>query len=211
MLVGAADVRRFIERYADLIDEHADELTELDAAIGDADHGINMRRGMHAVRERLPGAETPEAVLKSVATTLISKVGGAAGPLYGTAFLRASAAVAGKETLNEADLVALFAAALAGLRQRGGAQAQDKTMIDAFAPAVDALAAAVAQGVDGHGALEAARNAAHAGSDATIDLVARKGRASYLGERERGHRDPGSWSTALLFDAAAATLGGPVQ
>ena len=166
---------------------------------------------MHAVRERLPGAETPEAVLKSVATTLISKVGGAAGPLYGTAFLRASAAVAGKETLNEADLVALFAAALAGLRQRGGAQAQDKTMIDAFAPAVAALAAAVAQGVDGHGALEAARNAAHAGSAATIDLVARKGRASYLGERARGHRDPGSWSTALLFDAAAATLGGPVQ
>jgi dihydroxyacetone kinase-like protein len=149
---------------------------------------------------------TPGAVLKTVATTLISKVGGASGPLYGTAFLRAAAAAGTKESLEDADLVALFAAALEGVRQRGGAQAGDKTMVDAFEPAVEALETALAQGQGRGAALEAAREAAHAGSDATIDLVARKGRASYLGERARGHRDPGSLSTALLFDAAAETL-----
>jgi dihydroxyacetone kinase-like protein len=204
----ASDLRRFVERFADLIEQHADELTELDAAIGDADHGINMRRGARAVREKLSVTDetTPGALLKTVATTLISKVGGASGPLYGTAFLRAATAVGDKQELEDADLVELFAAALEGLRQRGGAQLGDKTMIDAFSPAVDALQAAVAEGKPRKDALEAARVAAHAGSDATIDIVARKGRASYLGERARGHRDPGSFSTALLFDAAASSL-----
>ena len=206
-MVVAADMRRFVERFAELIEQNADTLTELDAAIGDADHGINMRRGVRAVGERLAEEQTtPGAVLKTVATTLISKVGGASGPLYGTAFLRAAAAAGTKESLEDADLVALFAAALEGVRQRGGAQAGDKTMVDAFEPAVEALETALAQGQGRGAALEAAREAAHAGSDATIDLVARKGRASYLGERARGHRDPGSLSTALLFDAAAETL-----
>lgn len=205
-LVTAVDTRRFVERFAELIEQNADTLTELDAAIGDADHGINMRRGVRAVGERLGEEPTPGAVLKNVATTLISKVGGASGPLYGTAFLRAAAAAGTKESLDDADLLALFAAALEGVRQRGGAQPGDKTMVDAFEPAVEALEAALAQGQGRRAALEAARDAAHAGSDATIDLVARKGRASYLGERARGHRDPGSLSTALLFDAAAETL-----
>jgi len=205
-LVTAVDTRRFVERFAELIEQNADTLTELDAAIGDADHGINMRRGVRAVGERLGEEPTPGAVLKNVATTLISKVGGASGPLYGTAFLRAAAAAGTKESLDDADLLALFAAALEGVRQRGGAQPGDKTMVDAFEPAVEALEAALAQGQGRRAALEAAREAAHAGSDATIDLVARKGRASYLGERARGHRDPGSLSTALLFDAAAETL-----
>jgi len=204
--VTAVDTRRFVERFAELIEQNADTLTELDAAIGDADHGINMRRGVRAVGERLGEEPTPGAVLKNVATTLISKVGGASGPLYGTAFLRAAAAAGTKESLDDADLLALFAAALEGVRQRGGAQPGDKTMVDAFEPAVEALEAALAQGQGRRAALEAARDAAHAGSDATIDLVARKGRASYLGERARGHRDPGSLSTALLFDAAAETL-----
>ena len=205
--VTAVDTRRFVERFAELIEQNADTLTELDAAIGDADHGINMRRGVRAVGERLAEEQTtPGAVLKTVATTLISKVGGASGPLYGTAFLRAAAAAGTKESLEDADLVALFAAALEGVRQRGGAQPGDKTMVDAFEPAVEALETALAQGQGRGAALEAAREAAHAGSDATIDLVARKGRASYLGERARGHRDPGSLSTALLFDAAAETL-----
>jgi dihydroxyacetone kinase-like protein len=207
-MVVAADMRRFVERFAELIEQNADTLTELDAAIGDADHGINMRRGVRAVLERLGDEPTPGAVLKTVATTLISKVGGASGPLYGTAFLRASAAAGSKESLDDADLAALFSAALEGLRQRGGAQAEDKTMIDAFAPAVGAFETALAQGHPRKDALQAARSAAYAGSDATIDLVARKGRASYLGERSRGHRDPGSFSTALLFDAAASTLSG---
>ena len=208
ILIDATAMRRVIERYADLIEENADLLTELDSAIGDADHGANMRRGLTAARERLAAAAppTPEAVLKAVASAFISKTGGASGPLYGTAFLRAASAVAGKETLEKDDVAGLFHAALDGLRQRGQAQLGDKTMIDAFAPAVEALEAALAAGAALPDALEAARAGAYAGSDATVELVARKGRASYLGARSAGHRDPGSWSTALLFDAAASSL-----
>jgi dihydroxyacetone kinase-like protein len=207
---NAASVRRFIEQFALLIDQHALELTELDAAIGDGDHGINMRRGMRAVIERLPAeGSAPDVLLKSVATSLISKVGGASGPLYGTAFMRASKAVAGKEVLEPADVGALFRAALQGVFDLGKAVHADKTMVDAFAPAVDVLQSSLENGKSIADALAAAKSAAQAGSDATIDLVARKGRASYLGERARGHRDPGSASTALLFAAAADTLGAP--
>jgi phosphoenolpyruvate---glycerone phosphotransferase subunit DhaL len=202
--VDGAAVRRFVERYATLIDERKDELTELDAAIGDADHGINMQRGMQAARERLPADGSPEAVLKAVATALISKVGGASGPLYGTAFLRAGSAVAGKTTLGPDDVAAFFRAALEGIVARGHAELGDKTMVDSFAPAVDALAASLQDGTSLSLALARAHEAAAGGSDATIPLVARKGRASYLGERARGHRDPGSLSTTLLFEAAEA-------
>ena len=206
----AGSVRRCIEEFALLVDQHAQELTELDAAIGDADHGINMQRGMRAVLERLPADGcAPDVLLKSVATSLISKVGGASGPLYGTAFLRASKAVAGKAELEPADVGALFRAALQGVVELGKAARNDKTMVDAFEPAVDALQGAIENGNSIAAALAAAKSAAQAGSDATIDLVARKGRASYLGERARGHRDPGSASTALLFAAAADTLGAP--
>ena len=209
-MTDAAAVRRFIERFAVLIDKHARELTELDAAIGDADHGINMQRGIRAVLERLPeNGAAPDALLKSVATSLISKVGGASGPLYGTAFLRAATAVAGKAQLEPADVGAMFAAALGGVRERGKAERGDKTMVDAFEPAVTALQDGVATGQPLALALAAAKAAAQKGSDATIDIVARKGRASYLGERARGHRDPGSASTVLLFTAAAETLGTP--
>ncbi len=207
--VDSATLRRFVERYAVLIDERKDELTELDAAIGDADHGANMQRGMQAARERLPAEGTPEALLRAVATALISKVGGASGPLYGTAFLRAGAAVAGKATLGASDVEALFRAALEGVVARGHAELGDKTMVDAFSPAVDALGAALGRGSTLSAALAEAREAAARGSDATIPLIARKGRASYLGERARGHRDPGSLSTTLLFEAAAETLGDP--
>jgi dihydroxyacetone kinase-like protein len=204
----ADSVRRFIEEFASLIDQHALELTELDAAIGDADHGINLQRGMRAVVERLPAdGAAPDVLLKSVGTSLISKVGGASGPLYGTAFLRASKAVAGKAELEPADVGALFRAALQGVVDLGKAARNDKTMVDAFEPAVDALQGSIEQGNSIADALAAAKSAAQAGSDATIDLIARKGRASYLGERARGHRDPGSASTALLFAAAADTLG----
>ncbi len=207
-MTNAARLGSFVLAYADLIRQHRDELTELDAAIGDADHGINMERGMTAVAERLPGDEsTPEALLKAVAMSLISKVGGASGPLYGTAFLRASAAVTGKPELTPPDVAMLFRAALGGIRERGKAELGDKTMVDAFEPAVVALESAVAGGRDLHAAFADALAAARAGSDATIPLVARKGRASYLGERAQGHRDPGSLSTALLFEAAAITIG----
>jgi dihydroxyacetone kinase-like protein len=207
-MADAAAVRRFIERFAALIDQNTHELTELDAAIGDADHGSNMQRGMRAALERLPpDGATPGALLKSVATSLISKVGGASGPLYGTAFLRAASAAGDKAELEAPDVSALFHAALDGLRERGKAVRGDKTMIDAFEPAVAALDEALARGDALGPALDAALVAAQAGSDGTIDLVARKGRASYLGERARGHRDPGSASTTLLFTAAAETLG----
>ena len=206
----AGNVRRFIEQFALLVDQHAQELTELDAAIGDGDHGINMRRGMKAVIERLPAdSSAPDVLLKSVGTSLISKVGGASGPLYGTAFLRASKAVAGKVVLEPADVVILFRAALQGVIDLGKAVRNDKTMVDAFEPAVDVLQSSLENGKSMTDALAAAKAAAQAGSDATIDIVARKGRASYLGERARGHRDPGSASTALLFTAAAETLGVP--
>ncbi|MGP6157038.1 MAG: dihydroxyacetone kinase subunit DhaL [Vulcanimicrobiaceae bacterium] len=205
--VDGATLRRFIERYAALIEQRKDELTELDAAIGDADHGTNMQRGMQAARERLPAEGTPEAVLKAVATALISKVGGASGPLYGTAFLRAGAAVAGKATLEPSDVEGLFRAALEGVIARGHAELGDKTMVDAFSPAVDALGASLASGGSLETALAQAHEAAARGSDETIPIVARKGRASYLGERARGHRDPGSLSTTLLFEAAAEALG----
>lgn len=209
-MAGAAEVRAFIRRYAELIRDHREELTALDAAIGDADHGTNMDRGLQAALERLPGDDaTPEALLKAVAMALISKVGGASGPLYGTAFLRASAALAGKRELGTADIAAMFRAALDGIRERGKAAPAEKTMVDAFLPAVEALEAAAARGEPPSVALAAARRAAREGSDATIPLTATKGRASYLGDRSRGHRDPGSLSTALLFQAAAETLGGP--
>lgn len=203
----ASDARRFVERFAELVEQNADALTELDAAIGDADHGINMRRGVRAALERLGDEPTPGAVFKTVATALISKVGGASGPLYGTAFLRASAAAGDATALDAAAVAAVFRAALDGVRQRGGAALEDKTMVDAFSPAVDAMESVVSRGGLLGESLAAARDAARAGSDATIPIVARKGRASYLGERARGHRDPGSMSTVLLFEAAASTLG----
>jgi dihydroxyacetone kinase-like protein len=200
-------VSTFVERFAAAVDAHAQELTELDSAIGDADHGINLQRGMRAAVERLPaGGATPDAILRAVANALISKTGGASGPLYGTAFLRASQAVAGCDSLDAGDVARMFRAALDGIRERGKAEPGDKTMVDAFTPAVDALEAGLARGDDLGTALRAAARAASAGSDATIPLVARKGRASYLGERSREHRDPGSRSTTLLFEAAAEAL-----
>lgn len=208
-MVGAGEVRAFIRRFAELIAEHRDELTALDAAIGDADHGTNMDRGLQAALERLPGDDaTPADLLKAVAMAMISKVGGASGPLYGTAFLRAATAAGNKTSLEPADVAALFRAALAGIRERGKATTGEKTMVDAFEPAVAALEDKLGQGAGLGEALQAALEAARQGSDSTIPLVATKGRASYLGERARGHRDPGSLSTVLLFQAAAETLAG---
>jgi dihydroxyacetone kinase-like protein len=208
----AADVVAAIRAVADTVAEHRVELIQLDRAIGDGDHGENLDRGFKAVvaafDQDVP--DTPAAVLKTVATTLISKVGGAAGPLYGTAFLRASAAVKDRDELGPADVVAALTAALGGVVARGKAELGDKTMVDALDPAVQAAAGGSAP-ADGAAAgagsvaviLTAAADAAAAGADATVPLVARKGRASYLGERSAGHMDPGARSTTLMLRAFA--------
>ncbi|KJL32817.1 dihydroxyacetone kinase subunit DhaL [Microbacterium oxydans] len=200
----------WITRFRDAVTEKRDWLTELDSAIGDADHGSNMSRGMTAVVEKL-GAGAPATVdelLKSVGMTLVSSVGGASGPLYGTLFLRMGMTAGAVTELDAPGLAAALRAGLDGIVARGKAEAGDKTMFDAMAPGVDAFDAAIAGGADLTAAARSAADAAEAGRDATVPLVARKGRASYLGERSAGHLDPGAASTALLFDALAAAIAG---
>ncbi|MGX5715557.1 dihydroxyacetone kinase subunit DhaL [Arthrobacter sp. MAHUQ-56] len=185
--------------------EHRIELIELDRAIGDSDHGENMDRGFQAVLAKLDEGtpETPGAALKMTAMTLMAKVGGAAGPLYGTAFLRAATAVGDAAEVDPAAWAGALAAARDGIVARGKAELGDKTMVDAWTPAVDAARAAADGGSpDVLGVLVAAAEAAEAGAVATDPLIARKGRASYLGERSAGHRDPGAVSTALILRAA---------
>ncbi|MFT2816386.1 dihydroxyacetone kinase subunit DhaL [Leifsonia sp. A12D58] len=204
MSVDVAWAKEWIRQSAQILSEKRAELNTLDRDIGDGDHGENMDRGFQAALLKLdnvPADATPGDVLKVVATTLISTVGGASGPLYGTAYLKASM-VAGSE-LDSEGIVAVLTAARDGIVLRGKADSGDKTMVDAWTPAVDAAARAAADGVDAAGVLAAAADAAEAGAVATEPLVARKGRASYLGERAIGHRDPGAQSTALLLRAAA--------
>lgn len=207
--VGSAELGRWLRAFADAITDNADELTKLDSAIGDADHGANMRRGMTAVVGKLDAAPdaAPAALLKTAGMTLVSTVGGASGPLYGTLFLRMGTSAGDKTELDAAGFAAALRAGLEGVLARGKAQLGDKTMVDALTPALDALDAALADGARLGDALRAAAAAADKGSDDTVPLVARKGRASYLGERSAGHRDPGATSTALLLNAAAASLG----
>ncbi len=219
MTLDAAWARRWIEESAVAVAAAKEELTELDRQIGDGDHGFNLDRGFQAVVAKLAETPAPEdvpeevgAVLKLVAATLMSTVGGAAGPLYGTAFLRA-AKVTGRPELDGSGVVALLEAALEGLETRGKATPGEKTMVDAWHPAVAAAVAAAGTGGvsddDAVVVLKAAAEAADAGATATIPLVATKGRASYLGERSAGHEDPGARSTAILLAAAvrAATEG----
>jgi dihydroxyacetone kinase-like protein len=206
--VDASAVSGWVREFARLIAANKDELTQLDSAIGDADHGANMDRGMAAVVVALdaeaPG--TPAALLKRTGMTLVSKVGGASGPLYGTAFLRMAAAAGDADSLDAQGFAKVLRAGLDGVVARGKAEAGDKTMYDALAPAVDALDTALAAGQSLHDALQTAVDAAGKGRDATIPMVARKGRASYLGERSAGHQDPGATSVTLLLTAAATAL-----
>lgn len=201
------DANQWLRAFAALIDEHTDELTALDAAIGDADHGSNMQRGTAAVVAALADdpQPSPAAALKQAGMTLIRSVGGASGPLYGTFFLRAATA-AGEGELDAPTFAAAFRAGLDGVVARGKAESGDKTMFDALAPAADALDERLAAGADLAAALDAALAAATAGRAATIPLVARKGRASYLGERSVGHQDPGATSATLLVRAAGQAL-----
>jgi len=190
--------------------EHRTELIELDRAIGDSDHGENMDRGFQAVLQKLDETppETPGAALKAAAMALMSKVGGAAGPLYGTAYLRAATSLGDTADIDAEALASALAAARDGVVARGKAETGDKTMIDAWTPAVEAARNAASDGGDVLAVLQAAAEAAEVGAVATDPLVARKGRASYLGERSAGHRDPGAASTALLLRAAAAAAAG---
>ncbi len=197
---------RWLTLSAQAMAEHRVELIELDRPIGDSDHGENMDRGFKAVMDKLAEAppETPGAALKLTAMTLMSKVGGAAGPLYGTAFLRAAAALGDTSDVDAATLAAALQAARDGIVVRGKAEPGDKTMVDAWTPAIEAAAAAAAAGDgDVRKVLLAAAEAAEAGAVSTDPMLARKGRASYLGERSIGHRDPGAVSSALILRAAA--------
>ena len=207
MPVGKAEVVKWLEVLQQVYAENRQWLTELDSAIGDADHGINMDRGFTAVRAEL-AAHPPSdirSVFQSVATVLIRHVGGAAGPLYGTFFLRAAAACAGKTEIEGTDAVALFQAGVEGVQQRGKAAAGDKTMLDALLPALDAMRKRLEDGCSMAVILDAGVAAAHAGMTATVPMQARKGRASYLGARSIGHQDPGATSSYLLLKAAADT------
>lgn len=209
--IDLAQFRQWMLAYADLIQQQEDYLTELDAAIGDADHGANMRRGLDKVRERLNDpaltVEDVGALLRLVAMTLISTVGGAAGPLYGAFFLRAAQAVDANRPIDVDQLAAMFRSGLSGVQQRGKAQINDKTMIDAMQPAVEALESAAEAGAQLDTALDAAHQAAEKGMHHTIGLQANRGRASYLGPRSIGHQDPGATSVYLLFQAATTPLG----
>jgi dihydroxyacetone kinase-like protein len=198
-----------VKEMAAAMEEHRRELSKLDSEIGDGDHGNNMHRGFQAALERLDGADpsSPADVLKTVSMALVSKVGGAAGPLYGTAFLRASTALQDREELSPEDAAEALEAALGGIKQRGKAEVGDKTIVDALEPAVEAAKGA-ASGGSAAEVLRAAADAAEEGVESTVPLTARKGRASYLGPRAQGHKDPGATSTYYLLDAAARVLEG---
>lgn len=198
-----------ITEMAGTMEEHRRVLTRLDSEIGDGDHGNNMHRGFQAALERLDGTDpqTPSDALKAVSMALISKVGGAAGPLYGTAFLRASTALSGREDLGGGDVAEALEAAVGGVKQRGKAEKGDKTMVDALEPAAEAAQRAADGGAGPGEVFRAAAEAAGEGAEATVPLTARRGRASYLGPRAQGHMDPGARSTYLLLDAAARALG----
>lgn len=197
-----------IREMAAAMEEHRKHLTKLDSEIGDGDHGNNMHRGFQAALERLENTnpQTPSDALKAVSMALISKVGGSAGPLYGTAFLKASTTLSGKEDPSPEDVAEAVEAALSGVKQRGKAEEGDKTMVDALTPAAKGAREAASSGENVAEVFRAAARAANEGAEVTVPLIARRGRASYLGARAEGHMDPGAHSTYLLLDAAARSL-----
>jgi dihydroxyacetone kinase-like protein len=207
MSITRDDTLNWVKAIAGVIGENSKYLTELDAAIGDADHGANMDRGFKAVMNKMPEISDKDigTIFKTVGMTLISTVGGAGGPLYGTFFLQVGMKTAGKMELNLADWADALEAALNGVIMRGKAELGDKTMVDALTPAVAGLKQSITDSQPIHKALELSADAARKGMEGTIPLVARKGRASYLGERSAGHQDPGATSSFLILQAAADT------
>jgi dihydroxyacetone kinase-like protein len=203
MTVSKKQIVQWLEGTAAVLHENKEYLTDLDRAIGDADHGINMDRGFRKVMEKLPSVADKDIgnILKTTGMTLISSVGGAAGPLYGTFYMRSGMAVAAKEELDNDDVVKMLQDGVDGVVQRGRAQLEDKTMYDALAPAIEALVGALGNGDDLSDAMSSAVAAAEVGMKSTIPLQAKKGRASYLGERSIGHQDPGATSSYLILNA----------
>ena len=210
MQITPEHIIRFLEVAAARIRDHRDELTQLDSPIGDADHGINLDRGFSAVLGKLPTVADKDigTILKTTGMTLVSTVGGASGPLYGTAFIRAGVALADRYELTEREVVAALEAALEGIIARGKANPGDKTMVDAIKPGIDALKQAMASGDDFVAAVHKAVAATEAGMKATIPMLALKGRASYLGERSIGHQDPGATSAFYIAQAMQETVKG---
>lgn len=200
-MVSGEKVVEILMAIADKIDENKAYLTELDAKIGDGDHGLNMSKGFLAVKETLNGIEIKDIgyILKKTGMALVSHVGGASGPLYGTAFMKSAAIVNGKESMDIDDFINILKASIDGIVLRGKAQKGDKTMLDAIIPAYDAANAAKEEGKDYKGILEAVSKAAEEGAEYTEKFSARKGRASYLGDRSIGHKDPGSVSSAIML------------
>lgn len=207
-MMTKAEVLQWLQAIATVIEQHKDELTELDAAIGDADHGINLDRGFKKVMQQLPTVSDKDigSILKQVSMTLISSIGGASGPLYGTLFLKASATVAGKEELSDHDVVTLLHQGVDGIIQRGRAQRGDKTMLDTWLPALEALKSAIEAGDSLADAMQQAVTAAEQGMKDTVPMLAKKGRASYLGKRSIGHQDPGATSSYLMLRCLSASL-----
>jgi dihydroxyacetone kinase-like protein len=203
-MVSTAGLDQWVRAFAELVAENKDSLTDLDAAIGDGDHGANMHRGLQAAVAALDDTKpaTASTLLNKVGMTVVSTVGGASGPLFGTMFLRMGAALGDTAEVSLTQLATALRAGLGGVVARGKAEPGDKTMYDALAPAVDALESATTAGVDKADALKLALAAAENGRDATTPMLARKGRASYLGERSVGHQDPGATTVALLMAAA---------
>ncbi|SRR5579883_1678655 len=201
-------ILQWLQTFTDEIERHKDYLTELDAAIGDADHGINMDRGFKKVMSQLPTVADKDigSILKTVSMTLISSVGGASGPLYGTFFLRASTAVGLKQELTAEDMRGMLQAGLDGVLVRGKAQIGDKTMVDVLSPAVAAFDLAITEGKQIQEAMQQAVASAQEGMKNTIPMLAKKGRASYLGERSVGHQDPGATSCYLMLKSLLASL-----
>lgn len=207
-MITQGQMLKWLEATAAVIEENRQYLTDLDSPIGDADHGINMDRGFKKIVSKLPGVEDKDigTILKTSGMALVTSVGGAGGPLYGTFLMDAGKAVAGKEELSDGDLVALLDAGLKGVVKIGRANLEDKTMVDALHPALEALRKAVADGKDTVEALHLMTDAAHEGMKDTIPMLARKGRASYVGERSIGHQDPGATSSYLILRTLMETI-----
>lgn len=206
--VSLAQLVEWLHQFGALVSQNKGYLTELDSAIGDADHGANMVRGMTAVLDQMGEHTAADALFKKVGMTLVSSVGGASGPLYGTFFMRCAPALGASDQVPAESLAAGMRAGLEGVVSRGKAELGDKTMVDAMTPAVEAVEKALSAGELLAAATRAGAEAARGGREATTPMVARKGRASYLGERSRGHQDPGATSTAYLFEALAASVDG---
>lgn len=207
-MINGLGIIEIINKLAEVMEKNKSFLTELDAAIGDGDHGLNMAKGFQAVTAKIRDDDGKNIgdILKKVGMTLVSTVGGASGPLYGTAFMKASVVANGKEEISIEDFINMMTAAIEGIKMRGKGEAGDKTMLDALIPALEALIKAQATGKSSKAALEEAKKAAYTGVEFTKTIAAKKGRASYLGDRSIGHQDPGATSSALMLEVIYNSL-----